>query len=29
MDCQIVKLDEGSALDNEDGITRMVFAAGV
>jgi hypothetical protein len=29
MDCQIEKLDEGSALDNEVGITRMVFAAGV
>jgi hypothetical protein len=29
MDWQIEKLDEGSALDNEVGITRMVFAAGV
>jgi hypothetical protein len=29
MDCQVEKLDEGNALDNEVGITRMVFAAGV
>jgi hypothetical protein len=29
MDCQIEKLDEGNALDNEVGNTRMVCAAGV
>jgi hypothetical protein len=27
-DCQIEKLDEGKALDNEVGTTGLVFAAG-